>query len=280
MRLLSEQSKRYAVPVVPEAKTDAEFVHQLSTAVANSRYGVMQSCGRVHPRKLLLYTVTCNVSLSRGKYERCSSSASAFEFRDMGNTKNKVHQWNDHRHVYRKKALPGSNTSESSTSTGTSSTTDSSPTDTIASCRIINIQKLQQYIGQLTPHTTKCGGSVVISGESRDGLASILSTKCSVCGHTIALETAQKVIGPDGYRRWECNLAAVRGQMATGGGHSQLEETMSVLGVPVMSKNSFTQTQHGIGEWWRLQLAETMTAAGKEEKRLAEERGDYPMKEC
>ena len=50
---------------------------------------------------------------------------------------------------------------------------------------------------------------------------------------------------------------------------------MGVLGVPVMSKNSFTQTQHGIGEWWRLQLAETMTAAGKEEKRLAEERGDY-----
>ena len=30
--LLSEQTKRYGVPIVPEAKTDAEFVHQLSTA--------------------------------------------------------------------------------------------------------------------------------------------------------------------------------------------------------------------------------------------------------
>ena len=88
---------------------------------------------------------------------------------------------------------------------------------------------------------------MIISGESRDGLASILSTKCSLCGHTIALETAQKVIGPQGYRRWECNLAAVWGQMATGGGHSQLEETMSVLGVPVMSKMSFIQTERGIG---------------------------------
>ena len=247
MRLLSEQSKIYAVPVVPEAKTDTEFVHQLSTAVANSRYGVTQSGGRVHPRKLLLYTIMCNVSLSHGKYECCLSSASAFEFRDMGNTKNKVHHRNGHRHVYRKKALPGSNTSEASTSTGTSSTTDSSPTDTIAGCRIINIQKLQQYIGQLTAHTTKCGGSVVISGGSRDGLASILSTKYSVCGHTIALETAQKVVGPDEYRRWECNLAAVWGQIATSGGHSQLEETMSVLGGPCYVKKQL----HADTTWHR-----------------------------
>ena len=50
---------------------------------------------------------------------------------------------------------------------------------------------------------------------------------------------------------------------------------MSVLGVPVKSKNSFAQTQHAIGEWRRLQLAEVMTAARKEEKRLAEEIGDY-----
>ena len=33
--LPSEQTKRYAVPIVPEAKTDAEFVHQLSTAEAS-----------------------------------------------------------------------------------------------------------------------------------------------------------------------------------------------------------------------------------------------------
>ena len=33
--LLSEHTKRYSVPVVPEAKTDAEFVHQLSTAEAS-----------------------------------------------------------------------------------------------------------------------------------------------------------------------------------------------------------------------------------------------------
>lgn len=47
--------------------------------------------------------------------------------------------------------------------------------------------------------------------------------------------------------RWECNLAAVWGQMSTGGGHSQLQETMSVLGVPVMSKASFISIEKDIG---------------------------------
>ncbi len=49
--------------------------------------------------------------------------------------------------------------------------------------------------------------------------------------------------GPRGYHRFECNLAAVWGKMATGTGHSQLEESMSALGIPVMTKTSFISTQ-------------------------------------
>ncbi len=79
-------------------------------------------------------------------------------------------------------------------------------------------------------------------------------------GH-IVLETAQKVEGPQGYCHWKCNLAAMW--------------TMSVMGVPVMTKKSFIQAERDIGEWWRQQFQEAMAAAGKEEKRLAEERGDY-----
>ena len=109
----------------------------------------------------------------------------------------------------------------------------------------------------------------------RDGLASILSTCCSTCGYVIQLETSDKVRGPRGYRRWECNLAAVWGQMSTGGGHAQLQENVSVLGVPVMTKKSFIRTEKDIGEWWRMRLTESMIETGKEEKRLAEERGDY-----
>lgn len=89
------------------------------------------------------------------------------------------------------------------------------------------------------------------------------------------LETSPKVKGPRNYSRWECNLAAVWGQMATGGGHSHLEETLSVLGVPVMSKATFISTERDIGQWWSEKLRESMVEAGKEEKRLAEERGSY-----
>ena len=44
--LLSEQTKRYTLPVVLEAKTDTEFVHQLSATEASLKvwsYVIMQS---------------------------------------------------------------------------------------------------------------------------------------------------------------------------------------------------------------------------------------------
>ena len=65
------------------------------------------------------------------------------------------------------------------------------------------------------------------------------------------------------------------GQMATGGGHSRLEETMSVLGVPVMTKNSFIDTERAIGELWTQELKDSMMKAGQEEKKLAINKGSY-----
>ena len=50
--------------------------------------------------------------------------------------------------------------------------------------------------------------------------------------------------------------------MSTGGEHSQLEETMSVVGVPVMTNASFVQTERGIGELWKQELQESMVKAG------------------
>lgn len=101
--------------------------------------------------------------------------------------------------------------------------------------RFVNLEKLQEYINNLTIHAAQCGGDILLAGEKRDGLAAIISTKCSKCSCTITLETSRKVKGPRGYHRWECNLAAVWGQMSTSVGHSKLCETMGVLDVPVMS---------------------------------------------
>ena len=180
----------------------------------------------------------------------------------MGNSKNKARHNNYHRRVFSKRKPPR----QYKKATGKC---------TIQGSRIINIDKLGEYVSSITQHSATCGGSVILSGEKRAGLASILSSKCTKCNHTISFATSKKVKGPRRQKRWECNLAAVWGQMATGGGHASLTNSMSVLGVPVMSKGSFTPTEADIGEWWSKKLKESMIEAGKQEKILAEENGDY-----
>ena len=62
------------------------------------------------------------------------------------------------------------------------------------------------------------------------------------------------------------NLVAVWGQMSSGSGHNHLQDTMSVLGVPVMSKVAFIQTERGIGQVWEREMKKAMLEAQKEEK--------------
>ena len=50
---------------------------------------------------------------------------------------------------------------------------------------------------------------------------------------------------------------------------------MSVLGVPVLTKPCFISLESNIGECWKQSLLESMSEAGREEKRRAEERGNY-----
>ena len=46
--------------------------------------------------------------------------------------------------------------------------------------RIVNVDKLQQYTNDVTEHTTHCGGSIKLMGESR-GLASTFTGELCVC---------------------------------------------------------------------------------------------------
>ena len=71
------------------------------------------------------------------------------------------------------------------------------------------------------------------------------------------------------------NLAAVWGQMSTGGGHSKLEEILSVIGVPVMTKKSFIGTQRDIGETWRCALKQSMMKTGQREREIAIQKGNF-----
>ena len=50
---------------------------------------------------------------------------------------------------------------------------------------------------------------------------------------------------------------------------------MSVVGIPIMTKKSFMDTERAIGEVWKQELLESMADAGREEKQLAVARGDF-----
>ncbi len=123
--------------------------------------------------------------------------------------------------------------------------------DKLEGSRIINLDKLQQYVNELTTHAAKCGSQIILSGEQKSGLASIISSHCSKCSFIIPLTTSNKVSGPKGISCWELNLAAVWGQMCTGGG-PKLKDNMSILGAPVMSPKNFINTERSIGQWWQI----------------------------
>ena len=54
-----------------------------------------------------------------------------------------------------------------------------------------------------------------------------------------------------------------------------LQESLSTIGIPVMSNSSFIHTEHDIGESWRAQLNKSIIQAGKEERKFAMERNYY-----
>ena len=125
----------------------------------------------------------------------------------MGSKRNKKNHRNNHRHVFKKSR---SLLSRKGTQQGLKDQT-SVPSDitnepvTIGGCRIMNLDKLKQ-----------CTDELSLKGETRFGLASILTSQCSKCTHNITLESSPKVNGPNKYTRWECNLAAVWSQVITG----------------------------------------------------------------
>jgi len=116
----------------------------------------------------------------------------------------------------------------------------------------------------------------VFAGEhNREELASILSLRCAVCNAVFIFATSSRIQKITGGVCWECNLAAVRGQMTTGGGHTTLTEFMSVKGMPVMTKKAFMYAEKRIDKWWWVVLQELMKEAGEDEKAIAISRNQY-----
>ena len=152
-------------------------------------------------------------------------------------------------------------------------------------CRIINLQLLSRHIEDVTQHVATCSAchmvaqsldAITVVGEKdRNGLASIMGCKFKGCGQELTFNTSTKATGLTGKYFWTNNLAAVWGQMSVGGGFNSLEESLSVFNIPVMTQRSFVHTEQMIGKWWWKLLEESMISAGKEEKQIAINKGQY-----
>ena len=167
----------------------------------------------------------------------------------------------------------------------TAEVSSSQPAETDS--RIINIGLLNEHLKEVAAHAATCNAyqskvqslsledTMLIGEQARYGMASILAYKCSGCGQNISFATSRRVNTLCGGKYWSSNLAAIWGQMATGGGFNHLQESMSVLSIPVMSKQSFVTTEQAIGKcWWDL-FNESMQAAGKAERELAIQQNSY-----
>ena len=152
--------------------------------------------------------------------------------------------------------------------------------------RIMNLNILSDFVVSISIHSSmcrkcvesveKCGKGVVLEGEtSRQGLASLLQAKCVGCGQVFRFYTSSVINDPEGKKKFEVNLAACWGSMASGGGCLKLAEMTSTMGVPPMSSTMFTKLEKDIGKWWRDELSKEMREAASIERQNAVELGNY-----
>ena len=131
----------------------------------------------------------------------------------------------------------------------------STPSPPLNGSRIIILENLQNHVQSIVSLATSCPSTsrnsaddqvtVTINETHCDRLA---STNFSNCNEEFTLHTLWKVKGLTGKPYWEASVATTWGLMFTGGGQSRLEESMAVLGVPVMTKKAFMAAERSIGE--------------------------------
>ena len=164
-------------------------------------------------------------------------------------------------------------------------TTNSSKTLCLNGSRIINLEKLKEHLQVISQHAATCqacadnvlsgNDAIILTGEKNNGLCSVLTSRCTSCHTDFHFSTSSKTKGISSGQYWECNLAAAWGQMVTGGEHVPLMESMTVLGVPSLTKKTFITIEKCIGQWWWTLFEDSLKQAGSEERAIAIANGRY-----
>ena len=140
--------------------------------------------------------------------------------------------------------------------------------------RLLNLHNLSNAIKTISEHSVSCGAVVELIGEvQRNGLASRILAHSSKCNEEFLFSSSNKVILHNQNEKekhsWAYNAAAVMGKMATGGGHSSLDEVLATLGVPSLTKQMFTEIERCLGTSFEQLLLEL------EGKQIAEQNKNY-----
>ena len=149
------------------------------------------------------------------------------------------------------------------------------PSCTLEGSRIVSLALLGDFISTITQHAIKCKSSMNLLGDSqRQGLASILVSQCPNCKQLFRCYTS-KVVTFNEANHYATNVGAVVAQIATGGDASHLEEQLSFIAVPSLSKKSFIRLERILGTFIEKMVSEQLLSAGQQERQLAVLNGCY-----
>nr|XP_049696033.1 uncharacterized protein LOC126054422 [Helicoverpa armigera] len=101
--------------------------------------------------------------------------------------------------------------------------------------RIIDVRYFFKKLQEIANHgSLNCGlGCVEFIGEKRTGFHSLFTLKCLMCNDKFYVEN-----DPPG-EQLTINHCAVAGTIATGNGHSQLQEFSASLNLPIMTSKTY-----------------------------------------
>lgn len=131
--------------------------------------------------------------------------------------------------------------------------------------RIVDIKHVLEWAVDIGKHmgTCKCS-QIELKGETKNGLHSIYTFECTMCGKLWKRASEQ-----DGH----INKALVWGAVTSGSYYAQVAHMTALMDIPTVSPNKFRSIEKELGSVWQQHLTEEIIKAGAEERAIAIEKG-------